>query len=313
MKHTLAAAAVLAAPAFAQFTVLTQTVERKLTRVVWFGNSGNQEVSINYGQPDWREAYESFMKTKEARHVRLGRDAWTTLQTQVDLKFDNKTGVPRGRWYLGLHRSEAQQWALTLMAAEKVDATGLGPGSTDDLKPDATVPLTLGTHKEKVSDLKIELVPTEEDQSRVELRVAWDRYRATAAFQAGIDTSAAPGMPKFSLSPEQKLIKTDSGLQYEVIRGGDGPFPTAKSKVTVHYTGWLTDGTLFDSSYQRKQPASFPLGAVIKGWTEGLQLMQRGATFKFTIPPALGYGPRGAGTIPPNSTLIFEVTLLSFE
>lgn len=105
---------------------------------------------------------------------------------------------------------------------------------------------------------------------------------------------------------------TASGLQYEVITMGKGKKPVASSKVKVHYKGTLLDGTEFDSSYKRNAPAEFPLGNVIKGWTEGLQLMPVGSKFKFYISPELGYGPRGAGggQIPPNSALIFEVELL---
>jgi FKBP-type peptidyl-prolyl cis-trans isomerase len=108
------------------------------------------------------------------------------------------------------------------------------------------------------------------------------------------------------------VTTTASGLQYEVIKQAEGPKPTAASTVTVHYVGTLTDSTEFDSSVKRGQPATFPLGGVIPGWTEGLQLMSVGSKYRFTIPPALGYGPRGAGNvIPPNSVLIFEVELLS--
>jgi FKBP-type peptidyl-prolyl cis-trans isomerase len=104
---------------------------------------------------------------------------------------------------------------------------------------------------------------------------------------------------------------TGSGLQYEVITEGNGPKPTAADSVRVHYEGALTDGTVFDSSYSRGEPAEFPLAAVIPGWTEGLQLMNTGSTYRLFIPSDLGYGPQGAGgQIPPYSTLVFEVELL---
>lgn len=103
---------------------------------------------------------------------------------------------------------------------------------------------------------------------------------------------------------------TDSGLQYEVITMGTGKKPKETDKVRVHYMGTLINGTEFDSSYKRNKPAEFPLNGVIKGWTEGLQLMPAGSKFKFFIPPELGYGVRGAGQIPPNAALIFEVELL---
>jgi FKBP-type peptidyl-prolyl cis-trans isomerase FkpA len=107
---------------------------------------------------------------------------------------------------------------------------------------------------------------------------------------------------------------TASGLEYEVMTEGTGEKPTEKDKVTVNYKGTLLDGTVFDSSYERNQPASFPLSNVIKGWTEGLQLMTPGSKYKFYVPSALGYGERGAPPkIGPNAVLVFEVELISVE
>ncbi|MCC3862385.1 FKBP-type peptidyl-prolyl cis-trans isomerase [Emcibacteraceae bacterium Y4] len=105
---------------------------------------------------------------------------------------------------------------------------------------------------------------------------------------------------------------TESGLQYKVLLEGSGKRPMATDMVTVHYEGTLIDGTKFDSSYDRGQPAEFPLNRVIRGWTEGVQLMQEGAKYKFFIPSDLGYGPSGTpgGPIPPNADLIFTVELI---
>lgn len=104
---------------------------------------------------------------------------------------------------------------------------------------------------------------------------------------------------------------TESGLQYKVIEEGSGAQPTAESNVKVHYTGKLVDGTVFDSSVERGEPASFQVNGVIQGWTEALQLMKEGAKYELYIPSELAYGERGAGgDIGPNSTLIFEVELL---
>ncbi|WP_321285503.1 FKBP-type peptidyl-prolyl cis-trans isomerase [uncultured Sunxiuqinia sp.] len=104
---------------------------------------------------------------------------------------------------------------------------------------------------------------------------------------------------------------TESGLQYEVIKEGDGPKPTADQQVKVHYTGTLLDGTVFDSSVERGEPATFGVSQVIPGWTEALQLMSVGSKWKIYIPGEIAYGPRGAGAdIGPNETLIFEVELL---
>ena len=107
------------------------------------------------------------------------------------------------------------------------------------------------------------------------------------------------------------VITLPSGLQYEVITEGTGVKPLAKNKVTCHYHGSLIDGTVFDSSVKRGVPATFPLNMVIKGWTEGLQLMAVGSKWRFYIPPQLAYGDRQTGSdIGPNSTLIFDVELL---
>ncbi len=106
---------------------------------------------------------------------------------------------------------------------------------------------------------------------------------------------------------------TESGLQYKVIKQGDGPKPTAADTVTVHYTGTLTDGTVFDSSKQRGQPATFPLANVIKGWTEGVALMPVGSEYSLTIPAELAYGDQEVGTIPAGSVLVFDVELISIE
>lgn len=110
---------------------------------------------------------------------------------------------------------------------------------------------------------------------------------------------------------KEGVTTTASGLQYKVLTHGTGKSPKATDTVLVHYRGTLLDGTEFDSSYKRKEPIEFPLNGVIKGWTEGVQLMQEGAKYVFWIHPKMAYGSRGAGRdIGPNQTLMFEVELL---
>jgi len=110
---------------------------------------------------------------------------------------------------------------------------------------------------------------------------------------------------------KEGIIVTESGLQYRVIKEGTGPIPGEQDQVVVHYKGTLADGTQFDSSIDRGEPATFGVDMVIKGWTEALQLMKVGAKYQVFIPPSLGYGESGAGDmIPPNSVLIFEMELM---
>lgn len=113
---------------------------------------------------------------------------------------------------------------------------------------------------------------------------------------------------------KEGIVALPSGLQYEVMKTGDGPKPSPTDKVTCHYHGTLINGTIFDSSVQRGKPATFPLNQVIKGWTEGVPMMTMGSKWRFFIPPHLGYGDRQVSAeIGPNSTLIFEVELLGIN
>ncbi len=130
------------------------------------------------------------------------------------------------------------------------------------------------------------------------------RLIATAALGCLTALSAHAAVP----------VKIASGLVYESIKEGSGASPKASDTVKVHYRGTLHDGKEFDSSYKRGQPAEFPLGGVIKCWTEGVQMMKPGGKAKLTCPPQIAYGERGAaGVIPPNATLHFEVELLSVK
>ena len=147
-----------------------------------------------------------------------------------------------------------------------------------------------------------------------ELNVAMQQFQAyQLARQAQLAEQALVTGNAFLAKNGQRkgVTTTASGLQYEVIKAGQGTKPQATDRVTVHYRGTLINGTEFDSSYSRGEPASFALNGVIKGWTEGVQLMQPGAIYKFYIPANLAYGEKGAGNnIGPNETLIFEVELI---
>ena len=120
----------------------------------------------------------------------------------------------------------------------------------------------------------------------------------------------AEGFLKNNKKSNKNIIETRTGLQYRIIKKGNGNSPKATDKVRVHYAGRLINGQEFDSSISRGEPAEFQLNRVIKGWTEGLQLMKEGAKYEFFIHPNLGYGNRNSPRIPPNSVLIFEVELI---
>ncbi|MDB6117933.1 MAG: fklB [Verrucomicrobiaceae bacterium] len=132
------------------------------------------------------------------------------------------------------------------------------------------------------------------------------QLKRTKAIKSGKEYLATNGKRK-------EVTTTASGLQYEVLKAADGPKPQATDIVKVHYHGTLVDGTVFDSSVDRKAPISFRLDGVIPGWTEGVLLMNKGSKYKFVIPNKLAYGDQGQGAVGPNETLIFEVELLDIN
>ena len=135
-----------------------------------------------------------------------------------------------------------------------------------------------------------------------------------AAVEAGKVAKAAGEAFLAENGKKDGVVTLPSGLQYQVLKEGDGKKPSATDQVVCHYEGTLIDGTVFDSSYQRNQPATFGLNQVIAGWTEGVQLMQEGAKYRFFIPYNLAYGERGAGAqIPPFAALVFDVELIEVK
>ena len=144
------------------------------------------------------------------------------------------------------------------------------------------------------------------------------QQRLMAAQQKVLKEQAAKNLSEgktfLAENGKKEGIKTlPSGLEYKVVTEGSGKMPKETDTEIVHYKGTMIDGTEFDSSYKRNQPATFQVKGVIKGWTEALQLMKEGSKWQLFIPPDLGYGERGAGPVPPNSALIFEVELLSIQ
>ena len=158
-------------------------------------------------------------------------------------------------------------------------------------------------------------VPTAEAQQIVEdfFRRQEEKQRAEAAEK--YKGAKSEGEKYLSENAKKEGVVTlPSGLQYKVLKEGNGKSPKATDKVVCHYEGMLVDGTMFDSSIQRGEPATFPLNGVIAGWTEGLQLMKEGAKYRFFIPYQLGYGERGAGAfIPPFAALVFDVELIEVK
>ncbi|CAB0151757.1 FKBP-type peptidyl-prolyl cis-trans isomerase FkpA [Pseudidiomarina piscicola] len=167
-----------------------------------------------------------------------------------------------------------------------------------------------------VDSLKDTSKITEEEQQEL-LTAMQQQFTEKKAANLGAEAKATGDAYLAENAEKAGVMVTESGLQYEVLNEGEegGKQPTAEDIVQVHYEGTLIDGTVFDSSVERGEPATFPLNRVIPGWTEGVQLMSVGDKFRFVIPPELAYGDRevGGGTIPPKSTLIFEVELLDVK
>lgn len=155
------------------------------------------------------------------------------------------------------------------------------------------------------------------DEAKEEIRKFFtemeERQKAEAAKMGEVNAKAGENfLAENAKRPEVKTTAT--GLQYEIVKEGDGPTPNRGDRVTVHYTGKLIDGTVFDSSVERGEPATFGVTQVIPGWVEALQMMKTGSQWRLYIPSKLAYGPNGAGgVIGPNATIIFDVELIKIE
>lgn len=188
----------------------------------------------------------------------------------------------------------------------------IGRGLTQ-IKDDLDISVVVEAMKASMEGKKARLT----EEQAMEVRQAFMQQMQTkqaAEEKAAAEANQKEGADFLTANKKKSGVKsTDSGLQYEVVTQGKGAKPKATDTVNVHYRGTKIDGTEFDSSYERGEPATFPLNGVVAGWSEGLQLMPVGSKYKLYIPSDLAYGERAPGPIGPNATLIFEVELLGIE
>jgi FKBP-type peptidyl-prolyl cis-trans isomerase FklB len=167
--------------------------------------------------------------------------------------------------------------------------------------------------KDAIAGGKTVLTEDEAKAVMMNLQAELHKEQAEKAQQAGDSNKKAGDAFLAENKTKEGVVTLPSGLQYKILTQGTGPKPTATDTVVCNYKGTLLDNTEFDSSYSRNQPLTIPVGGVIKGWTEALQLMPVGSKWQLFIPSDLAYGPQAKGPIGPNSTLIFEVELLSIQ
>lgn len=223
--------------------------------------------------------------------MRANKHAWPTKRKDKNMFKDWKSEVERYSYCLGLDLGTKIKNLPTEICREALI------NAINDIFDDKKIDVTNEEFNSIMNKLfsNLDKKKKEEEASTSNSKIEGEKYRQ--------ENGKKPG-----------VITTASGLQYEVLVEGNGASPSATDKVKVHYEGTLINGKVFDSSYARKEPIVFPLNQVIKGWTEGVQLMKVGSKFRFVIPSELAYGSRGAGAdIPPFSTLIFTVELLAIN
>lgn len=224
---------------------------------------------------------------KETDEVNVADASQTTLSTYESEAEQHSYALGASMGMFAQNRLE-QQRKLNI----EVDEAALSAGFKDAM-----------TGTTQFSDAEIQAFAQASDVKLREMQAVAQEANTAAVIAEGEAYLADNGK-------REGVMITESGLQYEVITEGEGDSPNAVDTVKVHYKGTLINGEQFDSSYDRGEPASFPLNRVIPGWTEGLQLMKPGAKYRFFIPSELAYGSRATGSIPAHSTLLFDVELL---
>lgn len=296
----------------AQFLRSIGAEPRRTTRASWLGRSGEQNVTIEHGQPVWRAEYEGLAEAMSAGPMLLGKGAPTELRNDVELSLGDRK-VPAGRYYVGARRDAEQRWELALFVAAKVDASGHATTTMLSTDPDLRVPMVFTREKEPVAAFEITLGERKGAPTGLVLSIAWGPYRLRAELTAAFDVRQPEGAPQFALTAAGKGVRTVSGLVYEVLRAGSGAKPGPTDTVRAHYAGWLQDGTMFCSSHVLGEPEPLRMDWVVKGFAEGLQAMQVGGVYRFTIPAELAFGARGNGRVPPDATLVYVVTLVGID
>lgn len=289
----------------AQFIASVESSVRHTSRVAWVGRSGGQSVAIEHGQPKWQATHDAYVKRAAPGDVPLGQGAPASLRTDVAIAFGDLK-LPAGRYDVTVQREAGGGWAMKLSVAPEEVERDLNRAFRS-----LTVPMQFTTGAPLVELLDFSLQEVAPIPRGLRLTVAWGTYRLQTDLLPNFDVRLPDGAPEFAMTAANQGTTTASGLRYESLRAGAGDKPKPGDLVRVHYSAWLTDGRMFDSSWVGGEPVTFPLDAVVPGFAEGLQLMQPGGVARFTIPPQLAYGDRGVGNrVPPGATLVFHVSLL---